>query len=138
MFGYARYYAGDGRCDDGGYRAHTDTPYPMCALGTDCADCGTRAYLPPPPSPPPGMCLNTCNAFQMRRYAPGVCNDGGPGDPRAGQSGYTPVCRLGRDCIDCGVRVFGVHMRSREDSTVTGYCLLIDARPARVFAPLSL
>ena len=34
--------------------------------------------------------------------------------------------------------VFGVHMRSREDSTVTGYCLLIDARPARVFAPLSL
>jgi hypothetical protein len=32
------FYAFDGYCDDGGFGAD----YAVCALGTDCADCGAR------------------------------------------------------------------------------------------------
>ena len=53
----------DGTCDDGG----AGSAYSFCALGTDCADCGTRASssgtgsTTPPPPPhshcgPPAIC----------------------------------------------------------------------------------
>ena len=38
----------DGDCDDGGPSAE----YNLCDYGSDCADCGVRAFLPPPPIPP--------------------------------------------------------------------------------------
>ena len=41
--------ASDGVCDDGG----AGSTYSLCALGTDCADCGFRMMPPPPPPPPP-------------------------------------------------------------------------------------
>lgn len=124
-------FEGDGDCDDGGPGAD----YGLCALGTDCRDCGPRAPEPDPepepePGPDPGpdpdpfpepepwqppelgpgeSCTNTC------RYAgDGQCDDGGP----ASQFG---LCEFGTDCEDCGVRVEG-------DDTVCeprcpeGYC----------------
>jgi hypothetical protein len=52
----------------------------LCALGTDCNDCGPR------------ICGNTC------RYAyDGECDDGGPG-------ALFSLCALGSDCNDCGAR----------------------------------
>jgi len=46
-------HASDGDCDDGG----PGSEYSICRLGTDCTDCGVRAWpphAPPlPPSPPP-------------------------------------------------------------------------------------
>ena len=42
-------YSGDGVCDDGGAGAEFET----CTIGNDCADCGVRYLLYPPPSPPP-------------------------------------------------------------------------------------
>ena len=42
-------YASDNYCDDGG----PGSEYGVCALGTDCVDCGTRAQQQPPPPPPP-------------------------------------------------------------------------------------
>lgn len=42
-------YAGDGECDDGGAGA----AYSVCALGTDCTDCGPRAGTSGP-TPTPG------------------------------------------------------------------------------------
>jgi hypothetical protein len=41
-------YPYDGECDDGG----PDAMYSDCAFGTDCEDCGVRAYASPSPSPP--------------------------------------------------------------------------------------
>lgn len=41
-------WVGDGFCDDGG----TGSEYELCAMGTDCRDCGARYPLPPPPPPP--------------------------------------------------------------------------------------
>ena len=40
--------AGDTICQDGGWGAYGS----MCEFGTDCADCGPRLLLDPPPSPP--------------------------------------------------------------------------------------
>ncbi|RVU44722.1 hypothetical protein FRC91_07150 [Bradymonadales bacterium TMQ1] len=106
-------YAGDGECDDGGEGAL----YGICALGTDCRDCGTRHSegepdpgpfptpnpLPepepepwqPPQLEPGEICTNTC------RYAgDGQCDDGGP-------ASQFSLCELGTDCEDCGIRVEG-------------------------------
>jgi hypothetical protein len=61
--------SGDGRCDDGGEGAD----FGVCALGTDCEDCGPRLIAPqstlplgtppppylPPPAPPPPVVLPT-------------------------------------------------------------------------------
>lgn len=41
-------YASDEDCDDGGPGAEFD----LCALGTDCADCGPRTVIKPRPAPP--------------------------------------------------------------------------------------
>lgn len=41
--------AGDGWCDDGG----EGSDYSICALGTDCGDCGPRASTSPAPAPTP-------------------------------------------------------------------------------------
>ena len=55
---------------------------------------------PNPPSPPPGVCTDTCNSGGGGDS--GVCNDGGPDDPRP----QSPLCTLGSDCSDCGVRTY--------------------------------
>ena len=90
-------YASNGECNDGGPgQRHFDQV--MCALGTDCADCGPRYMPPPPPSPPappPGyrsVCYNSCDWANG-----GSCNDGGPGAEHSS-------CALGTDCADCGLR----------------------------------
>ena len=41
-------FAEDGDCDDGG----EGSSYSHCFTGTDCIDCGPRAYPPSPPPPP--------------------------------------------------------------------------------------
>jgi hypothetical protein len=41
--------ASNSQCDDGG----PGSAHSVCALGTDCADCGARYLSPPPPPPPP-------------------------------------------------------------------------------------
>jgi len=72
-------WAFDGECDDGGPNAL----YDLCALGSDCADCGRRETT---------GCRDSCEwAFD------GECDDGGP-DSLYG------LCALGSDCADCGVR----------------------------------
>jgi hypothetical protein len=81
-------YAADGDCDDGGPGAE----FAACAYGTNCVDCGVRAFHPPPP--PPGLCTNTCIYA-----ADGDCDDGGPGAEFA-------ACAYGTNCFDCGVRAF--------------------------------
>jgi len=40
--------AGDAVCQDGGWGAYGS----MCEFGADCADCGARLLIDPPPSPP--------------------------------------------------------------------------------------
>lgn len=90
-------YPSDGTCDDGG----PGSDYALCALGSDCDDCGSRAGdsdpvdPDPDPDPDPGPtagCSNTCE------YASdGDCDDGGP------FSDYS-YCALGTDCDDCGPR----------------------------------
>ena len=61
-------------------------------------------YLPPspppalpPPAAPPGLCSDSCDAATG---TPGVCNDGGAGDPAP----FLQLCPLGSDCADCGSR----------------------------------
>jgi len=68
----------DAFCDDGGPLADTD----VCALGTDCADCGSRD--------PISVCSDSCDY-----PADGECDDGGAG-------AATYVCVFGTDCTDCG------------------------------------
>lgn len=68
--------AHDGECDDGG----PGSLYDVCALGTDCSDCGPR------------VCGHSC-PFD----GDGECDDGGPGSD-------TNVCDFGSDCSDCGPR----------------------------------
>ncbi len=84
--------ANDNECDDGG----PNSLYNVCALGTDCNDCGPRppaAGGAPPPAPAANAgCTNTCNTAND-----GECDDGGP------NSLYN-VCGLGTDCNDCGPR----------------------------------
>ena len=69
----------DSECDDGG----PGSMYSICALGTDCAECGPRAAT---------MCTNTCASSNDNE-----CDDGGPG------SMYS-ICEFGTDCNDCGPR----------------------------------
>ena len=52
-------WASDADCDDGG----PGSEFPLCALGSDCTDCGPRqpmrpppAFASPPPPPPPMTC----------------------------------------------------------------------------------
>ncbi|HJL18008.1 MAG TPA: hypothetical protein RMH99_20250 [Sandaracinaceae bacterium LLY-WYZ-13_1] len=91
-------WATDGACDDGGAGA----AYSVCALGTDCSDCGPRDGSPAPEPTtdetdeaephPGGSCTDTCV------YAgDGDCDDGGPGADYA-------LCAYGSDCTDCGPR----------------------------------
>ncbi|MEM1416671.1 MAG: hypothetical protein AAGH15_17295 [Myxococcota bacterium] len=68
--------ADDGFCDDSGPGAD----FSICALGTDCNDCGVR------------FCTNTCEDADD-----GFCDDGGPGSDFS-------ICEFGTDCGDCGVR----------------------------------
>ena len=56
-------WAGDGYCDDGGPGAD----FSLCALGSDCTDCGPRTGGG-------SVCANTC----LFSYD-GECDDGGPG-----------------------------------------------------------
>ena len=82
----------DNECDDGG----PGSLYNVCALGTDCADCGPRTpgAAPTPPPAPAGNagCTNTCNTANDNE-----CDDGGP-------NSLYDVCALGTDCADCGPR----------------------------------
>mmetsp|Transcript_9115 Transcript_9115/g.23876 ORF Transcript_9115/g.23876 Transcript_9115/m.23876 type:complete len:1171 (+) Transcript_9115:57-3569(+) len=57
----------------------------------------------PPPAAPPGLCTSTCNDA-VADAQPGVCNDGGPGDPYP----FLRLCPIGSDCADCGSRDFCV------------------------------
>eukprot|EP00900_Chrysochromulina_parva_P011793 jgi/Chrpa1/20614/Chrysochromulina_OHIO_Genome00026547-RA len=83
-------YSSDADCDDGG----PGSEFPLCALGTDCTDCGPRTPLAPPPSAT--LCNDLCVGFPM--YASdGFCDDGGPG-------AEFPDCQYGTDCTDCGPR----------------------------------
>jgi hypothetical protein len=90
----------DGECDDGGLGSE----YDICALGTDCADCGARGGeadadlfagcggSEAEADEEVEVCENTC------RFAyDGECDEdrGGPGATR-------PLCPLGSDCRDCG------------------------------------
>lgn len=77
-------YASDGDCDDGG----PNSDYSLCALGSDCDDCGDRAGI----SPGTATCSETCPYSDD-----GDCDDGGPG------SQYS-LCDFGTDCLDCGDR----------------------------------
>lgn len=58
-------YPSDGDCDDGG----PGYDYRACTLGTDCVDCGVRAY-PSPSSPPPRP------PAPMPPTSPGECHAG--------------------------------------------------------------
>ncbi len=69
-------YAEDGACDDGG----PGSTSAVCAVGTDCADCGYR------------LCEDSCTW-----KGDGACDDGGPG-------ATGDACAYGTDCSDCGVR----------------------------------
>ena len=97
-------YASDGGCDDGGPGAE----YSICALGTDCTDCGPRAASASPSPQLPDedsdsieadsdsseadLCTQTC------WYASdGACDDGGCGADFS-------ICDIGTDCTDCGPR----------------------------------
>ena len=94
-------WADDGRCDDGGAGADTDT----CELGTDCRDCGQREIRPRPPEggeegwDGPVLCEETCGprGADGAWADDGACDDGGPGAEYA-------ECELGTDCTDCGAR----------------------------------
>jgi hypothetical protein len=96
----------DGSCDDGGPGAE----YSMCALGTDCTDCGPRSYTcgyasPPPPSPsPPGITSSSGCSNSCIYPSDGMCDDGGSG------SLYS-ICNFGTDCTDCGTRSIGRRSR---------------------------
>ncbi|MCB9595107.1 MAG: hypothetical protein H6719_20485 [Sandaracinaceae bacterium] len=110
-------WAGDGACDDGGPGAS----FSVCALGTDCDDCGARTGgttgttpepTPTPTSPPPSssLCTNTCI------YAgDGECDDGGPGSDYA-------LCALGSDCDDCGSRSGGSTGSTGGTAGIGGSC----------------
>ena len=85
----------------------------QCDLGTDCADCGPRNYLPPsppppsplpsppPPSPPPMQCSDDCLAHASGPGGPyasnGHCQDGE-------DDAISDTCAFGTDCTDCGPR----------------------------------
>ena len=87
--GPSRPRARDGECTDGG---PGDTrswiyPKPICPLGEDCDDCGSRALPPPPAAPPPPppapppwppgeSCSNECdNRGGISTANNGVCEE---------------------------------------------------------------
>lgn len=81
----------DGECDDGG----PGSLYSICALGSDCGDCGPRQAMTSTPYPGPMVCESYCP------YAnDGECDDGGPGS-------LNNLCDYGSDCGDCGPRDLG-------------------------------
>lgn len=74
-------YAGDGACDDGG----PGSLFSVCALGTDCTDCGARpnpcddnpaysVYCPQTPDVAGGQCWGTGTFCSGLNY----CDDGEP------------------------------------------------------------
>jgi len=108
--------ARNGRCEDGGRhdkcgneRVGIGQCTTQCGFGTDCADCGVREFLPPPPdkpswppfspsppslpsppSPPPyPQCNDECPLALSN-----LCDDGAGG-----------ACKTGTDCSDCGGRL---------------------------------
>ncbi|XP_077867520.1 scavenger receptor cysteine-rich domain-containing protein DMBT1-like [Saccoglossus kowalevskii] len=90
-------YPSDGLCDDGG----DGSDYDLCALGTDCDDCGVRTAQPQITSAPEPtqdaslltvLCDNSCS-FSGDIY----CDDGG-------DNSDSDWCDLGTDCDDCGSR----------------------------------
>jgi len=83
-------HASDTDCDDGG----AGDEYGLCALGSDCLDCGDRGILPP--SPPPVPITPGCNENCIHA-SDGDCDDGGPGAEYG-------ICGIGMDCFDCGDR----------------------------------
>ena len=82
--------AHDNECDDGG----PGSLYSICALGTDCNDCGPRGAGAAAQVAPTGdtICTNTCGSSNDSE-----CDDGGP------NSLYS-ICSYGSDCADCGAR----------------------------------
>lgn len=89
------HYSNDGTCDDGG----PGSKYSMCALGTDCSDCGPRDSGGSAGSGGWGgsggntLCSDSCSYYA----GDGYCSDGGPGSTSS-------LCELGTDCSDCGPR----------------------------------
>jgi len=77
-------HASDTDCDDGG----AGDEYGLCALGSDCLDCGDRGILPP--SPPPVPITPGCNENCIHA-SDGDCDDGGPGAEYG-------ICGIGMDC----------------------------------------
>eukprot|EP00964_Phaeocystis_antarctica_P020665 scaffold11429_cov41-Phaeocystis_antarctica.AAC.1 len=119
-------YINNSHCQDG----HAGAEGAQCELGTDCADCGPRDYMPPsppPPSPPPSLpppspppppppptpppplppmaCSDDCLAHSSGPGGPyasnGHCQDG-----EDDATGFT--CKYGTDCADCGPRSYRV------------------------------
>lgn len=91
--------ANDSECDDGG----PGSLYSICALGSDCNDCGPRvAGSQPPPQQGGMLCTNTCSTSNDSE-----CDDGGPG------SLYS-ICALGSDCNDCGPRSPGAQAPAQQ------------------------
>lgn len=77
-------FARDAECDDGGPGSLTD----LCALGSDCFDCGARdvdVFVD-------SGCSDTCDFA-----GDGECDDGGA-------DADTDACAFGTDCTDCGPR----------------------------------
>jgi hypothetical protein len=66
-----------------------------CELSCTAGGVGYGRTCCPMPTPPPGLCGETCHSPDD-----GVCDDGGPGSEHAN-------CNLGTDCTDCGVRALG-------------------------------
>ena len=64
------YYASDGDCDDGGEGAE----YTICAVSTDCYDCGPRASAPSPPPPPSAPCPSVCASYAADGFCDQSCN----------------------------------------------------------------
>ena len=116
-------FAGDNTCDDGG----SHSQYDVCALGTDCSDCGVRKDKDEdgfydvedcndadPNSNPNAIDFSGDGIDQDcdGQDFPGLClntcsyandqtcDDGGP------NSDYS-LCALGTDCVDCGPRQDG-------------------------------
>jgi hypothetical protein len=109
----------DRECDDGG----PGSMYALCALGTDCNDCGPRppghggavpptpmppTFMPPAPTPPtpmPPTPIPPSTGHTTGQLCENTCqwafdrecDDGGPG------SLYN-ICAYGTDCGDCGPR----------------------------------
>ena len=64
-------FSSDSVCDDGG----AGSEYSLCALGSDCADCGSRCYLSPVPASPyvhsawPSVTINTGGRYPGQDFS---------------------------------------------------------------------